>query len=56
MSVDIGDIETAKQLANKLKFDKDFYQKCSDEAQKKYKDCFSKNIYIYDMKRVMTYD
>ena len=53
LTVNVGDIETARKLANKLKTDKDFYQKCSNEARKKYKECFGENVYIYNMKKVI---
>ena len=53
LTVSVGDIETAKKLANKLKMNKDFYQRCSDGARKKYKECFGKDVYIYNMKKVI---
>ena len=53
LSVDIGDIEKAKSLIKKLKDDKDFYNKCSEECQSKYKECFDEKVYIYTMKKVI---
>ena len=51
--MNVGDIETARKLANKLKTDNDFYQKCSKKAREKYKECFGENIYIYNIKKVI---
>ena len=56
LSVDIGDIEKAKSLIKKLKDDKDFYNKCSEECQSKYKECFDEKVYIYTMKKVIEND
>ena len=53
LSVDIGDIETAKTLIKKLKKDKNFYQECSEECKNKYKECFDEKVYIYTMKEII---
>ena len=36
LSVDVGDIETARELAIKLKNDDNFYKKCSKNAKDNY--------------------
>jgi hypothetical protein len=36
LSVDIADIESARELANRLTTDQDFYNKCSQEAKENY--------------------
>ena len=53
LSVDVGDIQTAKVLINKLKNDRDFYGECSVNSIKNYKKCFDENIYIYNMRKIM---
>ena len=40
-----------KQLMNKLKNDKSFYDKCSESSKLKYYECFGDRQYIYKMKR-----
>ena len=53
LSVDVGDIESAKFLMKKLKDDKDFYNDCSKTAIEKYNECFDEKVYIYTMKKVI---
>ncbi len=53
LSVDVGDIESAKMLIKKLKQDKDFYNDCSNTAIEKYNECFDEKVYIYTMKKVI---
>ena len=53
LSVDVGDIETAKTLIKKLKKDKNFYQECSEECKNRYKECFDEKVYIYTMKEII---
>ena len=53
LSVDVGDIETAKVLIKKLKEDIDFYRDCSETAIEKYNECFEEKVYIYTMKRII---
>ena len=53
LTVDVGDIESARKLAVKLKEDKDFYKECSQIAMRKYKECFDEEVYIYTMKKVI---
>ena len=36
LSVQVDDLMTARELARRLKLDKDFYQKCSTEAKEAY--------------------
>jgi len=36
LSVDYGDVETARSLAKKLKDDEDFYNECSDMCKNLY--------------------
>ena len=53
LTVDVGDIESARKLAVKLKENKDFYKECSQIAMRKYKECFDEEVYIYTMKKVI---
>ena len=53
LSVDVGDIESAKNLIKKLKEDKDFYNDCSKTAIEKYNKCFDEKVYIYTMKNII---
>ncbi len=53
LSVDVGDIESAKFLMKKLKEDTDFYNECSKTAIQKYNECFDEKVYIYTMKKVI---
>ena len=53
LSVDVGDVESAKVLMKKLKEDKDFYDDCSKTAIQKYNQCFDEKVYIYTMKKVI---
>jgi len=54
LSVDYGDLDTAKTLAKRLKIDKDFYNKCSVECKNLYKNSsFQEKEYIYNMNKVI---
>jgi len=54
LSVDYGDLDSAKILAKRLKIDDDFYKKCSDECKLLYKKShFRENKYIYIIKEVL---
>ena len=53
LSVDVGDVESAKILMKKLKEDTDFYNECSKTATQKYNECFDEKVYIYTMKKVI---
>ena len=56
LSVDVGDVESAKILMKKLKEDTDFYNECSKTATQKYNECFDEKVYIYTMKKVIEND
>jgi len=53
LSVDVGDVESARILAKKLKNDKDFYNEISETAKVKYNTLFGEDVYIYNMKKVI---
>ena len=54
LSVDYGDLNGAKNLAKKLKNDKDFYDECSHKCKSLYmKSSFGEKQYIYNMKKVI---
>ena len=50
LSVAVGDLETARELAIQLRDDKEFYNQCSEIAKNNYEACFSKELWI---KRIM---
>lgn len=53
--VDFGDLDSARKLANKLKNDVDFYEKCSKECKEGFKNsAFGEKNYIYTMNKVIT--
>jgi len=53
LSVDIGDLKRAKQLANRLKTDKEFYDSCSKISKQIYNERFSEKEYTYTMKKLI---
>jgi hypothetical protein len=53
LSVDMGDLNKAKQLANRLKTDKSFYDDCSKISKTRYNECFGEKEYIYTMNKVI---
>ena len=54
LSVDYGDLDTAVNLAQKLKKDTEFYEKCSKECKALYeKSSFREKSYIYTMNKVI---
>ena len=54
LSVDYGDLNTAKILAQRLRIDEDFYNKCSKECKDLYgKSSFREKQYIYNIKKVI---
>ncbi len=53
LSVDMGDLKKAKQLAERLKTDDDFYNDCSKIAKTRYNECFGQKEYIYTMNKVI---
>ena len=50
LSVEMGDLKSARELANKLKEDKTFYGFISKKAKNNYNAFFSENEYTYNMK------
>jgi hypothetical protein len=53
LSVDVDDIYAARNLAKKLKEDKDFYERCSRFAKDGYKSYYHKDIWIKYMNNVL---
>ena len=54
LSVDYGDLNSARILARKLRDDSDFYNKCSNECKKFYtKSSFTEKVYIKKMNKII---
>ena len=53
LSVEMGDVKTAKKLARKLKEDKTFYGFVSNKAKNNYKSIFGEKEYTYTMNKVI---
>lgn len=53
LSVDIGDIEKANNLANKLKNDKEFYNYCSENAKDNYKIFYTEKVWLNNWKTIV---
>ena len=53
LSVEMGDLNKAKQLANRPKQDKLFYDDCGKIAKTRYKECFSETEYKQNMKQTI---
>ena len=54
LSVDYGDVSSARKLAKKLNEDDDFYKECSEMCKNLYlNSAFGEKQYIYTMKKVM---
>ena len=54
LSVDYGDLNSARVLARKLISDDNFYKNCSDESKELYKkSSFNEKEYIYIMNKVI---
>ena len=51
LAVDVYDVNTARQLAKRLKEDKDFYKHCSKEAKANYRTYYDLKGWKDDMKR-----
>ena len=49
----MGDLNKAKQLAERLKTDEDFYNDCSKIAKKRYNECFSVKEYAHNMEEIL---
>jgi len=53
LSIDVEDIYSARNLANKLKEDKGFYERCSRMAKESYKSYYHKDIWLKYMNKVL---
>ena len=53
LTIEMGNLNKAKQLAERLKTDEDFYNDCSKIAKKRYNECFSEKEYTYCMNKVI---
>jgi hypothetical protein len=53
LSVDFGDLEKAKDLAKKLRNDKDFYVYCSKSSQENYNEFFSESAFLKHMNKIL---
>jgi hypothetical protein len=53
LSVERGDIVTAKELANKLKSDRDFYKECSESTKELYNQLYSESVFIEKVKSIL---
>tara|TARA_E500000331_G_scaffold357689_1_gene420404 strand:+ start:3398 stop:4363 length:966 start_codon:yes stop_codon:yes gene_type:complete len=53
LTVEMGDLNKAKQLAKRLRMDKDFYNDCSKIAKTRYNECFGEKEYTYCMNKVI---
>ena len=54
LSVDLYDVEKARELADRLVMDWDFYDHCSKTAIKNYDSNYSESIFIEYMKKVFS--
>ena len=50
LSVDINDLEKARKLAIQLKEDEEFYKECSNMAKQRYKEIYSKELWLEQIK------
>jgi hypothetical protein len=53
LSVEVGDVLAARKLANKLKTDKDFYDKCSLECKQLYNELYSEKSFINQINNIL---
>jgi len=53
LTVDYGDIYTAKKLAKKLKDDKDFYNECSKNTKKLYEEEYSEKQFLNKWNKIV---
>jgi len=53
LTVEVGDLKKAKQIAKRLKTDKEFYNDCGKIAKTRYNECFSEKEYTYNMNKVI---
>ena len=54
LSVEIGNLEKARQLIKKLKKDEDFYNECSQECLINWKEKFNESSFLNHMKKILT--
>ena len=52
-TVSDGNLDFAREIARNLVKYPEFYEECSKGAREKYKECFSEDVYIYNMKKVI---
>ena len=53
LSVERGDILTARKLANKLKTDKNFYNRVSTKAKKLYNEIYKEDKFLENWKEII---
>lgn len=53
LSVSVGDIETARQLVNQLREDKDFYDHCSETARMRYHSLYTMEDWKEKIKKIL---
>jgi hypothetical protein len=51
-TVELGDLDSAKKIAQRLKTDKEFYESCSNIAKKTYKDQYHEENYVKQMNNI----
>jgi hypothetical protein len=52
-SVDVDDVKGARELAKKLRDDKDFYNECSKLAKQQYQNYYTKKIWLNQMNELI---
>ena len=52
-TVEVGDIKSAKRLANKLKTDKQFYNRCSAMTKVLYHEHYSEEVFKKNMDKLI---
>ena len=53
LSVDRGDILSARKLANKLQEDKKFYNRCSERAELMYKKLYTEKVFLKKWRKIV---
>jgi len=53
-TVEVGDIGKAKNIAKKLKNDKDFYNECSKESQYRFEEFYTEEKFFSHIERIIT--
>ena len=53
-TVEVGDIDKAKDIAKKLKNDKDFYNECSKETQYRFEEFYKEEKFFSHIERIIT--